>query len=301
MSGPGGIRGEPGPRLSADTVAAACASRRERHRAALKRARRQRRALLFALIAATVFVAGWRTFSPDVTPSPAPSTTTGPSMFAADSSSHDTPQTPATPVFATYRTLQLHLPVPVHDVTEIAFHQASGPSALSMTSLLPDANPALADNKRGTGRAASGQDTDAEGPSALGGQVIRMWRTNRTGPPDTAADVGARPGAPVIAPVSGTVVDVKPYLLYGEHEDIEILIQPTGWPEIDLVMIHVTDPTVVPGDIVVGGVTRIASVRLLSDRVTHQLSEYTSDGGDHVHFQLNHVAEPGATEPVGGS
>ncbi|HET6497430.1 MAG TPA: hypothetical protein VFH17_00030 [Coriobacteriia bacterium] len=263
--------------------------------------RRQRRALLLAVVTATVFIAGWRTLSSDVAPPPSPSPATGPSVFAADRSSHDTPQAPATPVFATYRTLQLHLPVAVKDVTEIAFHQASGASALAMTSLLPDADPALADNKRGTGRAASGQDADAEGPSALGGQVIRMWRTNRTGPPDTAADVGARPGAPVIAPVSGTVVEVRPYLLYGEHEDIEIHIQPTGWPEIDLVMIHVTDPTVAPGDVVVGGVTRIASVRLLSDRVTHQLSEYTPDGGDHVHFQLNRVTEPGASEPVGGS
>jgi hypothetical protein len=125
-----------------------------------------------------------------------------------------------------------------------------------------------------------------------------MWRASRSGAPDTAADIGALPGVPVVAPVSGTVIEVKPYLLYGAHDDLEIHIQPTGWPEIDLVIIHVTDPTVNVGDLVVGGITRIASVRLLSDRVNHQLADYTPDAGDHIHMQLNRVEQPGATEPA---
>jgi hypothetical protein len=37
---------------------------------------------------------------------------------------------------------------------------------------------------------------------------------------------------------------------------------------------------------------------MLSDRVTHQLGDYTPDAGDHVHIQLNRVEESGSTLPV---
>lgn len=279
---------------------AACASRRERQRVAQARARRQRRAAIAALIAVTLFVVGWRTIGAGDAPAPdeAPAST-GPSLLQAGAS--DEPQGPATPLFATYRSLELHLPVAEADLTELAFHQASGMKALPMESLLPDADPSAVDEKHGTGRAPAEVDEDATEPRVLGGQVIRMWRTNHYGAPDTAADVGALAGTTVIAPVSGTVVQVKPYQLYGAHEDLEIHIQPTGWPEIDLVMIHVTDPLVEAGDPVIAGVTRVASVRLLSDRVDHQLAVYTPDAGDHVHLQLNRVEEPGTTEPTNGS
>ncbi|MFU8890410.1 MAG: hypothetical protein ACNA76_01945 [Anaerosomatales bacterium] len=281
---------------------AVCASRRARQRAARERAKRQRRAILAAALVVAVFVIGWKTASPGttaaltdlVTPSTRPS-------ILPTSAEPDEPEGPATPLFATYRSLDLHLTVAEEDLTELAFHQAAGPNALPMESLLPDADPELADHKRGTSRVIPQRDPDATEPALLTGEVIRMWRANRTGPPDTAADIGALSGAAVYAPVDGTVIEVKPYLLYGVHEDIEIHIQPIGWPEIDLVIIHVTDPTVAAGELVVGGVTRIASVRLLSDRVNHQLADYTPDAGDHIHMQLNRVEEPGATEGAGES
>jgi hypothetical protein len=194
--------------------------------------------------------------------------------------------------------MQLHLPVPLNSLTEIAFHQASNPLALPMESLLPDADPESANGKRGTGRISAREDDESDEPAVLEGKVIRMWRSNRRGNPDTAADVGALPGTPVFAPVSGTVIEVKPYDLYGKYADVEIHIRPEGWPEADLVMIHLTDPTVRAGDIVVGGLTRIAAVRLLSDRVHHQIADYTPDGGDHTHVQLNRMEELVATEPV---
>lgn len=281
---------------------AACASRRARQKAARERARRQRRALMLAALAITVFVVGWRAVVPGdisaLTGLSSPST--NPSVLPA-SAGQSEPEGPATPLFATYRSLQLHLVVAEQDLTELAFHQAARPNALPMESLLPDADPALADHKRGTGRVVPNRDPDAAEPAILGGEVIRMWRASRSGPPNTAVDVGALAGAPVFAPVTGTVIEVKLYQLYGAHEDLEIHIQPTGWPEIDLVIIHVTDSTVHAGDLVVGGITRIASVRLLSDRVNHQLADYTPDSGDHIHMQLNRVEKPGTTESAGES
>ena len=41
-----------------------------------------------------------------------------------------------------------------------------------------------------------------------------------------------------------------------------------------------------------------SSVRLLSDRVNHQLADYTPSAGDHVHLQLNRVPKPGETVPA---
>ena len=281
---------------------AACAARRARQKAARERARHQRHAVLVGVLALAVLGVGWRVLEPGqiaaVTDTMFPST--NPSVLPAASAASE-PEGPATPLFATYRSLELHLPVAEQDLTELAFHQASGAKALPMESLLPDADPSAVDHKRGTGRIPAEPDPNAVEPGVLGGEVIRMWRSNRSGGPDTAADVGAPAGSPVFAPVSGTVIEVKPYTLYGEHEDIEIHIQPTGWPEIDLVLIHVADPAVGVGDLVVGGVTRIASVRLLSPSVNHQLADYSPCDGDHVHMQLNRVEKPGTTVGPGES
>ena len=126
----------------------------------------------------------------------------------------------------------------------------------------------------------------------LTGKVLRMWR-DRPGKPDTAADVGARPGTPVLAPVDGTVVKVKWYKLYGKWTDLEIHIQPTGRPDLDMVLIHVQDAKVAPGDEVRAGITQIGAVRKLSDKITDQLGEFVRGGGDHVHIQLNNARYPG--------
>jgi hypothetical protein len=105
----------------------------------------------------------------------------------------------------------------------------------------------------------------------------------------------------VFAPVSGTVLQVKPYKLYNKYDDFEIHIQPDGWPGIDVVLIHVADPLVTAGQRVDGGVTQLAIVRRMSDKVELQLGGYTGNGGDHVHLQLNAVDDPNVLEEVGDS
>ena len=164
---------------------------------------------------------------------------------------------PITPIFAAYKSLQLRLPVAVSDLTEVGFHQAAYTYALHTTTTLAEA-----DNSDTRAAHTTGRETSTQ------------------------------PGSDVFSPVSGTVIKIKPYKLYGKHDDFEIHIQPKGWPAIDLVIIHVTDLSVAVGDEVVGGVTRIAAVRKLSDRVHHQLGDYTGDGGDHVHVQLNNSKDP---------
>lgn len=266
----------------------------------LRRSRRTARlqASLVAIVVVAALIAGWQISRPDATESPSDTATQAPStpeqvaVVVADRSD-------PTPFFGSYRSLHLYLPVSPDALTEIGYHQASGSAALSMTSLLPDADMVAAEENQGTGRPAAGGDE--VGPTVLSGEVLRMWRSNRTGPPDTAIDVGAPPGTPVYAPVTGEVIGVRAYRLYDKYDDYEIHIQPTGWPEVDVVMIHVENVSVEVGDHVIGGVTSVAGVRLLSDRVTHQISAFTKDGGDHVHVQLNRLEVPGKLPPIGGS
>lgn len=193
-----------------------------------------------------------------------------------------------TPFFARYRDLHLYLPIDPQSLTALAFHQASGDTALSLDSLLPDADMNLAAETRRPQRVRV--STAETGQAVLEGEVLRMWRTNRSGPPDTAADVGAAPGTIVLAPVSGKVTGVIRYQLYGADEDHEIHIQPFGRPDLCVVLIHIDEPSVERGDAVVGGITPIARVRLLSDKIDHQLGGYTTCGGDHVHIQVNSAA-----------
>jgi hypothetical protein len=55
------------------------------------------------------------------------------------------------------------------------------------------------------------------------------------------------------------------------------------------------------GERVAGGVSRIACVREMSDKIALQLGGYTKNGGDHVHLQLNRVEVPGKLERLTGS
>jgi murein DD-endopeptidase MepM/ murein hydrolase activator NlpD len=202
----------------------------------------------------------------------------------------------ATPIFANYGKIMLHLPVPVGNLTEIGFHQASYPSALRMKTKLHDAKISVVAKNRTTGRDPKKQPTQAG--AWLNGEVIRMWR-NRPGKPDTAADVGAKPGTTVLSPVTGTVVKIKSYKLYGKYPDYEVHIVPEGANGIDLVMIHMSDLSCEVGQSVLGGLTPIGKVRKLSDKFHDQLSDYTKGGGDHVHIQVNNAEYPGYKGLIG--
>lgn len=294
------------PRDAGMTLGGDVRTREERRRAARQRQRVHLMALATIVVVLGAYT-GWRYLRPEHAQNAAlsPLAAETAEAVAAD----------PTPLFASYRSMQIYLPVPDAQLTEIAFHQAASDKALHMTSLLPDADSEAAKNKQGTGRGettatatttastatvATVSDSSA-GPAVLGGSVIRMWRSSRSGPCDSAVDVGAPEGTDVFSPVSGTVVEVRPYMLYDKYEDVEVHIRPDGWPEVDVVLIHIDDVSVEVGDQVTGGVTRVAAVRKLSDKFEHQLGEYTKDGGNHVHVQLNPVESQGMLPAVGES
>ncbi len=220
--------------------------------------------------------------------------TTTPSVGVAAEPDRD-----PTPRFAEVGSIDLHLPVDPSAITALAFHQASGDRARAMGALVPDVPDEAAEDPAAI--AAMTAEAAIAESDIWGGACLRLWRSGRGGTPDTAADIGAAPGTDVFSPVTGTVVEVRPYLLYEKYDDIEIHIRPDGADDLDVVLIHVTDASVEAGDRVVGGVTRIAAIRQMSGLIELQLAGYTGDGGDHVHIQVNRMAGPGELDDPGGS
>jgi hypothetical protein len=230
--------------------------------------------------------------------STAPATDTVPAVAEAAAAGPAEPERDPTPLVATEGGTEIHLAIDPAELTAIAFHQASGDYVLHMTSLVPDADMAAANELKAVPPVADGAVFD---DGVWHGCVLRLWRSNRSGQPDSALDMGAAPGTAVWSPLDGTVIEVRPYLLYDKYEDFEIHIRPEGRDDVDAVLIHVQDVRVKAGEAVKGGVTRIGAVRQMSDKMDIQLGGYTTNGGDHTHFQLNRYPAGGAPADTGGS
>ena len=198
-----------------------------------------------------------------------------------------------TPIMAQSAGVDLHCAVSMSDLTEVLIHNASYAYACEITTELEEATNTEVIAKHGTGRNKAAQPT---GDQWMTGEFIRCYRDGNAGPTMSAIDCGAPVGATVYAPVSGTVVLVKEYKLYGEYDDIQVHIQPEGRSDLDVVLIHLTDASVKAGDTVVAGVTPIARIRDVFEYIgdSMQLMQYTAEGdnGNHTHIAVNNVADP---------
>lgn len=114
------------------------------------------------------------------------------------------------------------LTLPSHDVLLAGWHEAAGPSALPMSPVANDATTQLPSRARGTH-------------------------------PSSALDVAVAPGTRALAPVTGTVVEATPYLLYGQYPDTRIVIRPDAAPDLAVAVLHVTGAQVAVGDHVTAG------------------------------------------------
>lgn len=129
------------------------------------------------------------------------------------------------PVVGSIEGVQLHLPS--RDVLLAGWHEAAGPTAL---------------------------------PMQRGSQEVAVDLPSRGRPfhPHSALDVAVTPGTEALSPVTGTVVEVSPYVLYGKHPDTRIVIQPDDAPHLGVGVLHVTGPLVTVGQHVTAG-TPLAS------------------------------------------
>lgn len=133
--------------------------------------------------------------------------------------------------------LQLH--VPAEEAVLVSYHEAAYIEAMPIVAigtLLGNENPT-----RELLQEPGGPD-DAVVPFHV--QVSRGRANGST----SAVDVVLDPSQQVRAPVAGTVVEVRPYLLYGSHEDVRIELRPDGAPDRAVVLIHVEEPAVRAGD-----------------------------------------------------
>jgi hypothetical protein len=192
-----------------------------------------------------------------------------------------------TPLIATRDSLKIHSPISANHITEIEFHQASYDTALQLTPLLTVVDAQKVADQHGTTHIPADQQPTGDVP--LIGETISTWRLDSVGDEMTSVDVGALAGTDVYAPVTGTVVKIKSYSLYGLLDDFEIHIQSRDHPGLDVVMLHVEDLSIKEGDQVIGGATRIAKIRAIGAVIDNNLANFTAPGdpGDHCHVQVN--------------
>lgn len=146
--------------------------------------------------------------------------------------------------FARYDGLTLTLPA--EEVLLVGYHEASFPDAVALEPI----GDALANDNR---TKFTPRKESADGPD-----YVVLSSRGRPQPATSAVDVVLDDASAVLAPVSGSVVKVEPYLLYGQHDDTRIEIVPEGRPDLTLVMIHIDQVRVAVGDRVEAGTTVLA-------------------------------------------
>lgn len=137
--------------------------------------------------------------------------------------------------------------VPDGEPVVVGFHEAGGPSPRPLT---PTTD---LDVDLGVGHVHVAEDAD----EARYATMVLPTRSRGTHPA-SAVDVALAPGSVVTAPVTGEVLLVAQYALYGDHLDWIIRIRPDSDPTKVVELVHVVEPTIHAGERVEAGVSTIA-------------------------------------------
>ncbi len=135
-------------------------------------------------------------------------------------------------------------------------------------------------------------------PSAVHPLVLES-RDRGTGS-STAADVVVEPGTEIRAPVTGTVLRAGGYILYCEHDDDFVVIEPDARPGWEVKVLHISGVMVAAGDRVEAGVTALApsATPLPFDS---QVDEFTAEPSwPHVHLEVVDPSIPDRPSSGGG-
>ncbi|MGI8575946.1 MAG: hypothetical protein ACR2MA_11560 [Egibacteraceae bacterium] len=144
---------------------------------------------------------------------------------------------------------ELVLSLPGADARRVAFGQSTLPHALE-----------LAPVGRLERNASAGSFAP---PPDVPGPAYHVLTAEDASPlvATSMVDVVLPSEAAVLAPVTGTVRSVRPYPLPDGGQDLRLVIQPDGHPELEVVLRAVRLPEVGRGDSVVAGETVVAAVR----------------------------------------
>lgn len=189
---------------------------------------------------------------------------------AAEAAAVAPPPAPAPPpVFANVAGVEVV--VPATDAKIVGFHEAAYPVALPM---LPLGNPLVNDNIT-----KHANPVPTPGPN-----FVIMSTRGRPHAATSAVDIVPEHGERILAPVTGTVVTVRPYDLYGKYPDNRIEIVPDARPDLKLTILHVAGPQVVPGQHVHAGETVIAQQATHFPFDSH-VDAYAGGKPAHVHIE----------------
>lgn len=172
-------------------------------------------------------------------------------------------------IFASVHGLSLNLPHPAP--LAVAFHEATRPEALAL-----DPVGRLLGNDSPT-KFSPGEDR-------TGPEYRVLSSRGRPRPATSAVDIVVPEGSLVAAPVSGEVVEVREYALYGSLRDWRVVIEPDGRPDLHVVLIHLHEPRVRVGDRVEAGHSPVSVVRLLP--MASHVDVHTDGRYPHVHLEV---------------
>lgn len=182
---------------------------------------------------------------------------------------------PQVQLIATIGAIGLQLPISQTQVTAVGYH-ASGDGSLALEPVGRQVNEgALA-------RMAKRLFGSEEG----GHPYVQLGGTG--GPSTGALDVGAAAGTDVYAPVEGTVIGIRDYVLNGRVYGARIEIQPAGSPSLVVSLTRLRpDPALTVGSTLVAATSKVGTLLDFSTVERQSLARFTKDAGNHVTLQVH--------------
>lgn len=201
---------------------------------------------------------------PAAAPAVEPPTTVPPAPTPATRSVTEQPWTP----FAAVGPVVLHHPSA--RVERVAFHESNHDGAQPLEPL----------------------------PGAV--QAMVLESRDRGTAPTSAVDIVAEPGVEVRAPVTGTIKRAGTYVLYCDHRDSYLVIEPDARPGWEVKLLHVQNLQIARGDRVMAGETVVA----LGPTQLPFESQVDETGPQpawpHVHLEVVDPSIPDRPTPGGG-
>jgi hypothetical protein len=188
------------------------------------------------------------------------------------------PGTPRPQIVAAAGTLRIQIPIPQSALTALGYH-AGAEGALDLQPVGRQGNEGLL--SRLWHRLAGSSENDLVWYQLGGG----------SGPATSALDVGAPAGTDIYAPVEGTVVGLRDYVISNRVYGARLDIRPSSAPSLVVSLTQIRpDPALTVGSPVAAGTSKVGTVVDLSGVERQALARYTQDAGNNVSLEVHPAA-----------
>lgn len=127
-----------------------------------------------------------------------------------------------------------------------------------------------------------------DGSTDVGPAIVLPTR-HRAGAPTSAVDLAMAPGHEVPAPISGEIIEVADFSLYGSTPDLIVRIRSEADPSVVATVMHLDRGRVAVGDLVEAGITPIAAEALqlpFESQIDRFTTVHRGAPAPHVHIEL---------------